>query len=99
MTKICRKCIIKKCKKNHHHRSGTCAFHRHIIVDKLNYTLDEIMNSFGHDNLKSIPFEGDSLPMPYKSITQLDIELDIIETEIKLYRNKIEKENNDFIIL
>ena len=99
MTKICRKCIIKKCNKYHHHKTGKCAVHRHININKIDYSLDEIINSFGHDNLKSIPFEGDSLPMPFKSISDLDTELDIIKTERELYLIKLQNENDDDFIL
>ena len=99
MTKICRKCIIKKCKNYQHHRTGTCPKHRYITVDKLDYPLDEIINSFGYNILKNTPFEGDSLPYPKKTKNELDIELDIITIERELYKNKIEEDNNDFILL
>ena len=53
MTSIARKCIIKGCSNYHRSIKGTCIEHRKIIIDKNNYTVNELIMSFGSNNVPS----------------------------------------------
>ena len=51
MTTIARKCVIKGCSTYHRSRKGTCIEHRKIKIDKNQYTVNELMMSFGRNNI------------------------------------------------
>ena len=51
MTGIARKCIIKDCENYHRSSKGTCNIHRNIKIDKNEYTVNELISSFGSNNL------------------------------------------------
>ena len=51
MTNIARKCIIKGCSNYHRSVKGTCIKHRKINIDKNQYTIDELLVSFGSNNI------------------------------------------------
>ena len=51
MTNIARKCIIKGCPHFHRSKKGTCLKHRKQTIDKNEYTVDELIISFGCDSI------------------------------------------------